>query len=384
VRRILAPLVVALASALISAGLGGVAGADGDFYSVPASLPSAKPGSLIRATRIDAPEGANAWRVLYHSRAVDGRDIAVSGVVVAPTGKAPKRGRAVVSWAHGTTGIADACAPSKGPSVASNLPYVRDLIDAGYVVAATDYEGLGTPGGHPYLVGESEGRGVLDAARAARRLDGTGAGRDLVVFGHSQGGHAALFAGELARTYAPELRLDGVVAAAPPADLDVILPAAAMIKQAAGFMVMAGKGFQAAYPEADPASVLTPEAFAASSIADEACVAEVIRQFAGTSTSIVGSNPADTPPWPDLLHKSSAGNRPGGAPMLVVQGAADPLVVRGLTDAWVQKACAARDVLDYEVYEGADHGSVIQAARTDVLAFVAARLAGRTPRDTCP
>ena len=83
---------------------------------------------------------------------------------------------------------------------------------------------------------------------ARRRLDGTGAGRDLLVGGHSQGGHAALFAGELAGSYAPELRLGGVMAAAPAADLEAILPAASAIRQAAGFVVMAGKGFQAAYP----------------------------------------------------------------------------------------------------------------------------------------
>jgi alpha-beta hydrolase superfamily lysophospholipase len=385
VPRLVARSALAAAFTLIVGAVGGVAGAGTtDFYSVPESLPRAKPGSLIRAARIEAPDGANAWRVLYHSTAVDGRDIAVSGVVVAPTGRAPKRGRPIVSWAHGTTGIADQCAPSKRATIATELPYIDDFVDAGYVVAATDYEGLGTPGVHPYLVGESEGRGVLDVARAARRLDGTGAGRDLLVFGHSQGGHAALFAGELAGSYSPELRLGGVVAAAPAADLDVILPAASAIKQAAGFMIMAGKGFQAAYPEADPASVLTPEAVAASAIADEACVGEVIRQFAGTSTSVIARNPADTPPWPELLHESSAGNRPAGAPLLVVQGASDQLVLQGLTDAWVQKVCGAGDLVHYEVYADADHGSVIDAARGDVLGWLGARLDGRAARDTCP
>ena len=91
---------------------------------------------------------------------------------------------------------------------------------AGYVVAATDYEGLGTPGVHPYLVGESEGRGVLDAARAAKALAATDAGDQVLVFGHSQGGQAALFAGELAASYAPELTVLGVAAAAPAADVE--------------------------------------------------------------------------------------------------------------------------------------------------------------------
>jgi len=376
---------IALIAAI--AGPASQAAAQGDqtnFYAVPDPLPQAKPGSLIRSVRINAPDGANAWRVLYHSTAVDGRDIAVSGVVVAPTGKPPRAGRPVVSWAHGTTGVADVCAPSKNPAIASLLPFVGDLVAVGYVVAATDYEGLGTPGVHPYLVGESEGRGVLDAARAARRVDGTGAGRDLLIAGHSQGGHAALFGGELARSYAPELRLRGVVAIAPAADLEAIFPAAAAIPQAAGFTVMAAEGFHAAYHDADPATVLTPEAVAGSAIVDQVCAQDVIRRFAGTTTSIVTHDPLTTPPWSELLHASSAGNRRAGAPLLIAQGAADRLVIRPLTDAFVQKACARGDVVDYRVYEGADHGGVVPAARSDIVDWLAARVGGDASRNTCP
>jgi alpha-beta hydrolase superfamily lysophospholipase len=387
------PLVAWLCASLtvVGAGVVGLSGAPAagapasqiDFYAVPDPLPKATPGSLIRAVRIAAPEGARAWRILYHSTAVDGHDVAVSGVVVAPAGAPPKRGRPIVSWAHGTTGLADVCAPSMRPTAASEIPFVGDLVHAGYVVAATDYEGLGTPGEHPYLVGDSEGHSVLDAARAARRLDGVGAGRQLLVAGHSQGGHAALFAGELAASYAPELHLLGVAAAAPAADLDVLLPAAGAIPQAAGFLVMAGKGFQAAYPDADPATVLTPEAVAESGVVDTACVADVLRQFAGTSTAVLAHDPESTPPWPALIHESSAGHRPAGAPLLVAQGAADQLVLRPLTDAWVATECATGDVIDYRVYDGADHGSIIDAARKDVVAWMAARLRGTAPRDTC-
>ncbi len=186
----------------------------------------AAPGTLIRSQRIAAPPGARAWRVLYHSRALDGRDVAVSGVVVAPTGAAPASGRPMVSWAHGTTGLGDRCAPSRSPGVASELPWIREFVDRGYVVAATDYEGLGTPGPHPYLVGESEGRSVLDAARAARGLRATGAGDSVVVTGHSQGGQAALFAGEIASRYAPDLDVRGVAALAPATTPSAMLDAA--------------------------------------------------------------------------------------------------------------------------------------------------------------
>ena len=103
------------------------------------------------------------------------------------------------------------------------VPGLSDYLKAGFVVAATDYEGLGTPGIHPYLLGASEGRGVLDAARAARRLPGLHTSSTVMIYGHSQGGQAALFAGELAPTYAPDLHLAGVVAAAPATGLSTIL-----------------------------------------------------------------------------------------------------------------------------------------------------------------
>lgn len=386
-RRLFVP--IALASLVVAGSLAFAAGpavARGGegFYAVPDPLPKASPGTIIRSEAIAAPAKAKAWRVLYHSETVAGEDIAVSGVIVAPAGKAPKGGRPVVAWAHGTTGLADACAPSKARKVASQLPYVEDMVDAGYVVAATDYEGLGTPGLHPYLVGESEGRGVLDAARAARNLDRTGAGKDTVVFGHSQGGHAALFAGELAAQYAPEQRLLGVAAAAPAADLDVILPAAGAISQASGFVVMGAKGFQAAYPEADPAAVLTPDAAAKASIVEEQCAGAVVKAFAATSAnSVVARNPLEVAPWRDLIHASSAGNRPAGAPVLVIQGEADALVLQPLTDGWVKKACTAGAVVDYRTYPGADHGSVIPAARADVLEWLAARVQGDAAANGC-
>ena len=155
------------------------------------------PGTLVRADPIDTPAGAHTSHVQYTSRALDGHDVVESGVVVAPDGAPPSGGRPVVSWAHGTTGLADTSAPSLAPGVVDRLPWLRELLDRGVVIAATDYEGLGTPGPHPYLVGDSEGRSVLDIARAAQQVEGTGANNVVVAMGHSQGGHAALFAGEL-------------------------------------------------------------------------------------------------------------------------------------------------------------------------------------------
>jgi hypothetical protein len=125
----------------------------------------------------------------------------------------------VVAWAHPTSGLADHCAPSRHGmrGLACMHGWLDALLRRGYVVVATDYEGLGTPGLHPYLVGASEGHAVLDGVRAAARLRGAGVGGRTVAWGFSQGGHAALWTGEVARAYAPDVRLSGVVMPASPA-----------------------------------------------------------------------------------------------------------------------------------------------------------------------
>lgn len=115
-----------------------------DFYGVPDPLPAGKPGQLINSESVDAP-GLNGTmsRVMYHSTTINGQDIAVTGLILIPKGTAPSGGWPIITWAHGTTGIAGACAPSLKPDEFVTL--ANGLLDAGYLVVATDYEGLGTP-----------------------------------------------------------------------------------------------------------------------------------------------------------------------------------------------------------------------------------------------
>jgi pimeloyl-ACP methyl ester carboxylesterase len=381
--RVILTMAVALATVLAT-GAGAATKHGGRFYAPPANMAKQAPGTIIRSTAIDAPAGAKAWKVLYHSRSVDGRDIAVSGVVVVPKGAAPKGGRPVVSWAHGTAGLGDQCAPSKAADVATHLPYVKQLVDAGDIVTATDYEGLGTPGVHPYLVGESEGRGVLDAARAARALMGSNASHRLLVFGVSQGGQAALFAGELAKSYAPELDVLGVAAAAPAADVEHIIPLAAAISGGAGYIAMGIQGFHAAYPDLDPHAILAPDAEARSEAATTQCAGAVAEAFKGVSgPAVFAHDPLSIPSIKARLHENSAGNRPAGAPLLLVQGTADTTIPKPLTDAFAAKACAAGDTVDYRTYDGATHSTVVTAAQDDVVRWLQSRVAGTPAPTTC-
>ncbi len=355
------------------------------FYRPPAQLASAAPGTLIRSEPYPAIKGARAWKVLYHSRALDGRDIAVSGVVIAPTsGTVPAGGRPVVSWAHGTHGIADKCAPSRHDDWVRRIPAIRDLIDHGNVVVATDYEGLGTPGVHPYLVGESGGRGVLDIARAAQEIPKAHASNDVIPYGHSQGGQAALFAGEIAPDYAPDLDVMGVVAGAPAAEIQAMLPAAAGLPATLGFVVLGLEGAHAAYPTADVSQVLTPQALAESEkIVNTECYDAVLTAFHQPVAQVIAQNPNDVAPFPEIMADSTAGRRPTPAPVFVFQGLGDDIVYKVFTDMYAKASCATGNTLLYRTYSGIDHYHEVASSEADVVSWIDARIAGEPAPSNC-
>src|SRR6056297_2305428 len=189
----------------------------GPFYNT--RLPDdARPGQLldIEPFARGIPETARAWRILYVSTDPDGRSRSASGVVVA---RRDVESGPVVAWAHGTTGIANGCAPSLKTEPFAYVPAFEQAVEAGWIWVAPDYPGLGTPGPHRYLDGPAEARAVLDAVRAARRIEGLSLEPETVVWGHSQGGHAALWTGISAASYAPDVALSGVAAVAPATDL---------------------------------------------------------------------------------------------------------------------------------------------------------------------
>lgn len=361
-------------------------GPSGDAFYNGKVPKHAKPGDIVWATKMKAPKGTTAWKVLYVSKGLDAKPVTVSGIVVAPTGKAPKGGRPVITWAHGTTGVADKCTQSKASNAAKALPFVNELTAAGDVVVATDYQGLGTPGRHPYLVGEVEGRGVLDMVRAANKIKAAGASKRTVIYGHSQGGHAALFAGQIAPKYAPDLHVLGDAAGAPVGDLKLLLGVASGIPAYLGLVVLGGEGFAAAYPEAKASlpQILTPQALKDAKVVDKDCEDGVGKVFNKPAAQVIAKNPAETPPWPALLTKNTPGYTKTKAPIFVFQGLADTLVPPFTTDAWNKRACALGDTIDYKQYPGQEHGPVLFAAKTDILSWIADRIAGKPAPNTCP
>jgi pimeloyl-ACP methyl ester carboxylesterase len=357
-----------------------------DVYEVPDPLPPGEPGDVIQVEALGGVLGASDatwWRVLYHSRSLQDEDIAVSGIVIRPAGEPPAGGFPVVTWAHGTTGTADICAPSTAAE--PRVPSLDSLLDAGYVVVATDYEGLGTPGLHPYLLGASEGRGVLDAARAAARLEGVDAGPEVVVWGHSQGGHAALFAGEIAAAYAPDLDVRGVVAMAPAGDLSIIGPAALGSASLFPFAFMALGTWPESYPELDLAALFAPAALERLRLLDQECTDGVFGAFADLTLDqlLVTTAPLDVPPVRQLFADNTIGARPyGSVPALVVHGTEDSLIPVALSELLVPAMCTGGADAELRTYP-ASHSSIPEVSSSDVLGWTADRFAAQPVTGGC-
>jgi Secretory lipase len=357
----------------------------GDFYAAPDPVPDDAHGTLVRYEPVDDLDvgGATGWRIMYVSESLEGEPIVVTGTALVPPGEAPPGGRPVLTIAHGTSGIADECAPSKHP-VATELSLMEPFVDAGYVVVLSDYEGLGTPGRHPYLVGESEGRGVLDGALAARELPDAEVGDQLSIFGYSQGGHGALWAGQLAADWAPAFQLVGTVAGAPATELPIIFSAAGSLP-IAGFLYMIIAGFAEAYPEADPGLVLTPAGEAELPQVDEGCVREVIEHFADTpNAQLLKPGLAEVEPWGDLAAANDPGRAATDSPILIVHSAADDVVPATLSQLLVQRMCAEGQVVERRVYDrGQGHGEAVPDAVSDAFEWLQQRAAGGEPVSTC-
>ena len=357
--------------------------APGDLQ-VPQPLPVGSPGELIDQELLDTGGDVVGYRILYHSRSLRGEDIAVSGFAAAPAGEAPEGGWPLVAWAHGTTGMADACAPSH--TAESAIAQFAPLLNAGYAVVATDYEGLGTPGLHPYIVGVSEGRSVLDSVRAVQSLPQISTSNKFVVWGHSQGGHAALHAGQHWPEYAPSLSLIGVVSSAPPSQFSLIYDVLAngLFR---GYLVMAIAAFAYAYDEADLEDILTPEAIDLLEILEEECAQGVLQRFAQVDLSELQTveNPLRVEPWDDLTQKNDVNQKPTQVPVLLLHGGSDEQVPAISSLFLLNQLCAlpGRGPTHRIEYPGERHSSVIIASLEDMLEWIQDRFNGESAPDSC-
>jgi pimeloyl-ACP methyl ester carboxylesterase len=352
----------------------------------PGTLLSSEPMAL--AANLDAV--ATGKRITYVSTDPSGNPIVVSGAVLTPrraiVQSHPENATRTVAWAHGTMGLADQCAPSRTdhldlPDFNDYSATVASYLSQGWTVTATDYPGLGTPGLHPYIVGDSEGRSVIDSVRAARNLD-----PDLsdkwVVSGHSQGGQAAMFASELADTYGKGLHLRGAVALAPASNLDLIVQALAGTPYQ-GYLVMAIYGLSALDPTVHPEEILAQPALDRASVLESGCYGEIQAAFADLTADelLVGGQLSD-----GLVAKfavSNPGQEAANSPVLLVQGLNDDTIPAELTEYFQSQLCAFEQPVQLTEYAGAGHVDVLAASQDDVVDYILARFKNKAAPSNC-
>lgn len=360
------------------------------FYTPPAQLP-AQPGAVIRSEPMPEVSLVNgtAERILYTSVNSDGATIAVSGMVFLPN--TPAQPAPVVAWAHPTLGQADKCAPSRSANPLSDTQSWLDaMLGRGWVVAATDYAGLGTPGPKSYLLGEQSAQDLVNSVRAAKSVaqsvSSAQTSNDWVLWSHSQGGQAALWAAAKAPELAPELSNKGVAAAAPAAELAEIMNAQWDTNVAWVIGPEATQTFVDAYPELDVLAALSPLAREDLDSLEQECIlgeglqAEVLSTF---DQNFFAADPSQDPAWQQIVADQTPPMPPAGVPMLLVQGTADEVVLAS-TNALLQTTWCAAGVNMSALWLGeVDHMKAAVNGGPTVVQWAADRFAGVPQTPTC-
>src|SRR6058998_461692 len=333
------------------------------FYDPPSHLPR-QPGALLRSEPLKdmiLPAGIRGWRILYATTVDDSTPATAVATVFAPSD--PSAGpRPVIAWEHGTTGLLRKCMPSLVSLPTKGVPWCNRLVTAGWVVVATDYSFAENGGPHPYLIGEGEARAVLDSVRAARQMSELSLDKRMVMWGYSQGGHAALWTGIVGPRYAPDLEILGIVAIAPAANIKNILAMnVAMDKRFGPYLALSYSRF---YPDITFEQALRPEALDAARQIVNLCEfvppadAERIEALAATF-----DGPALATSSNKVLQarlEQNTADRPIEAPVVIAQGLSDVVVPPSATGAYVEARCAAGQRLEYWTFAGRDHGTIVQ------------------------
>jgi pimeloyl-ACP methyl ester carboxylesterase len=370
----------------------------GDFYATPDALPKG-PGKVIDSedfTR-SVPPGAEAHLIKYTTTDETGAQHVATATVLVPTAKADGP-RPVLAWAHGTTGVVPGCAPSLLKDPWAGIPAVDQLVEAGYVVVATDYVGLGTEGPHQYLVGRTAARNVLDGIRALHDYDeqddvtdGAGLTDEAVVWGHSQGGQTTLFTGEVAEDYAPDVKLAGLGALAPPADLSALLGAEKDTIVGKVLSSMAMRSWSETFDDVDFDQVVRKGARTAARGISSRCLTKpgaylTLVEGESLKTSIFDGDPTKDPVLVAHMDDNSASG-PIATPLFIGQGAADDVVDPTVTEDYVATMCKdpAQD-LDFYLLPKITHFTIVEKGspiEEPLLQWTADRFAGKPVEPGC-
>jgi pimeloyl-ACP methyl ester carboxylesterase len=365
------------------------------FYTWTGTIPDT-PGQMLRREALEptlglAMAGAQ-FRILYSSTdGIDGKTpVAVSGTFFLPKGTPPDGGWSLIAWAHGTTGVADICAPSWQARSYRDVRYLNTWLEQGYAVVATDYQGLGTPGPHPYLAVRPEAYSVLDSVRAVLKVFPEVANR-IVVVGQSQGGGAAFATAGTAPDYAPELGIHGTVATgvpypssrwlSPPREDNPNRPDPTI-----AYLLYLGLVAQQINPALAPADLFSRRALPVFELARTTCIGPLTSDVVSaglTKTNAFNAGAGFQAALERMLPSLEYSTLKLPAPVFVGTGQEDHDVAPSSQLALVKDACAAGTVVEAHLYAGLNHGQTVNASLKDSLPFVRKVLGGEAVKPVC-
>jgi len=376
-----------------SVGDGGVPA----FYVWDKMVPST-PGKLLRqeplASNLMLANSSKGIRVLYTStNGIDNKTpISVSGAIYFPKGTAPAGGWPIIAWAHGTTGIADVCAQSWAQRSQRDIDYLNAWLEQGYAIVATDYQGLGTPGPHPWHVTKAEGWSVLDNVRAALKAFPELA-NSVVIVGQSQGAHAALSATLLAKEYAPDIKLRGTVATgvsiyspfAPPTKA----PQVAVPQHTGGGLngvtpLLNLYTLMVLDPAFNASEYVSDAAKPVFDLARTACLTDLEQE--ADRNHVTAENVLKKSPDEAAARAASYERYPTprfAQPVFIGSGLADVTAFAEGQYNFVMAACYAGSTVEAHYYPSKDHGGTVNASLVDSVPFVKKLFAGQSIAGNC-
>lgn len=358
------------------------------FYDPPQPLIEAEPGTLIRSAPFAGyrlPKGATAVRILYHSRALNGEDVAASGVVLIPAGAPPPGGWPVIAWAHGTSGVARMCAPSLMKDVEYGDEGLMPMVAAGFAVIATDYAGLGTPGQHQYDNKIPQANDVIFSVPAAHAAV-PDLGKKWVAIGHSQGGVAVWGVAEL-EAIRNDPGYSGAISVAGDTDYEAyeLHDAHTFDPITDLYWPLTAFGIKASYPTFDITRMLAPPVLARyQDVTTRGCW-----YYAFAALKEIGQQRAVMPGWdqaPEVRRyneDSRSANKPIRGPLLVLAGDDDRSVAIANIAAGVKEACRLGLPIQYIHRPGLDHDPLMEKTTPEQLVWARARLAGEPWASNC-
>jgi pimeloyl-ACP methyl ester carboxylesterase len=357
------------------------------FYDTAGLGLNGPTGQVVR----QEPLGVNvqhgsAERILYRTQRADGTITFSSGMIFIPDNSSAGTPRPVVAWAHGTVGMGDQCAPSRIADPVGNVTWVEQMLAKGWVVTATDYAGLGTPGTEGYLVGGDEARDVLNSVRALRYIPGAHAGNRFAVWGHSQGGHSALFTASNAAAYAPELHLVGTVASAPAAELVPLLSETngTTLDWVIGPEVL--QSWPAVYPNLNTRAVTTGKGYdnyrrIANQCITQATLGGLTRHKLGQK--IFNTNLVHVPAWRAAAQSQTAPVLKPNQPLMVAESLDDQVVLPNTTALYMKNACSVHSDLTTLWLSGVGHIQLANVISPQVIGWIGDRFAGLPAGSDC-